>query len=41
MDAPSHPGIIVYAKIVDGQEIVVRETPVAEVPEAMRFCLTS
>jgi hypothetical protein len=37
METPLHPGTIVYAKVVDGQEIVVSERPVAEVPEAMRF----
>lgn len=40
MDLPAHPGTIVYAKVVDGQEIVVGERPVAEVPEALRFCAT-
>src|SRR5215217_4276367 len=40
METPAHPGTIVYAKIVDGQEIVVSERPVAEVPETLRFCAT-
>ena len=37
METPAHPGTIVYAKVVAGQEMVISERPVAEVPEALRF----
>jgi hypothetical protein len=40
MDRTDHPGTILYAEVVDGQETLLKVEAVAAVPDAMCFVAT-